>query len=99
MALRALIDEHGTQWTVFAVKPVTAVRATVGMRAELAQGWSCFQSETERRRLPGIPGGWDAMGNDVLLAMPADAPVAPRTSRPRRSQHRAGSPPHSNFHG
>ena len=82
MALRELIDEQGTQWTVFAVKPATAVRAAVGMRAELAQGWLCFQSETERRRLPGIPGGWDAMGSDVLLALLADAIVAPRSSRP-----------------
>jgi hypothetical protein len=84
MALRELIDERGTEWVVFAVRPSSSGRATGGTRAEFAQGWLCFQSETERRRLPGIPAGWDAMDDGALLALLAKAPIAPRVRRAER---------------
>ena len=85
MALRELIDERGTEWVVFAVQPSSRGRATGGTRAEFAQGWLCFQSETERRRLPGVPPGWDAMDDGALLTLLAKSPVAPRV---RRVRHR-----------
>jgi hypothetical protein len=85
MALRELIDEQGTEWVVFAVQPSSGGRATGGTRPEFAQGWLCFQSETERRRLAGVPPGWDAMDDGALLALLAKSPVAPRV---RRARHR-----------
>lgn len=84
MALRELIDAHGTHWAVFAVNPTSAGRATGGTRADLAFGWLCFQSEGERRRLPGIPAGWDRMDDDSLLALLANALVSPKVHRARR---------------
>jgi hypothetical protein len=84
MALRELIDQRGTEWVVFEVLPSTAGRARGGTRVELAQGWLCFQSATERRRLPGIPVGWDAMNDAGLLDLLATAPVAPRAHHDRR---------------
>jgi hypothetical protein len=78
MALRELIDETGTQWMVFAVLPSSASRGTGGTRAELAQGWLCFQSDEERRRSAGIPADWSAMDDGALLALLANAPLAPR---------------------
>ena len=84
MALREVIDERGTAWLVFAVHPSIAGLTTGGTRAELAQGWLCFQSATERRRLPGVPAGWDGMDDDALLASLAMASVAPRVHRARR---------------
>jgi len=84
MALREVIDGRGTEWVVFAVQPSIAGRTTGGTRAELAQGWLCFQSATERRRLPGVPAGWDAMDDGALLALLAVAPVAPRVLRAKR---------------
>jgi hypothetical protein len=85
MALRELIDEGGTHWVVFAVQPTIASRARGGTRAELAQGWLCFQSETERRRIPGIPDGWDTMADGALLALLANATAA--SPVPRASRH------------
>ncbi len=84
MALRELIDERGTQWVVFAVQPTASPRATGGTRADLAQGWICFQCESERRRVPGIPVDWETMDDGALLALLASAPVAPRIPRARR---------------
>jgi hypothetical protein len=86
MALRELVDRNGTTWLVFAVQPTLATRATGGTRAELAQGWLCFQCERERRRIPGIPRDWESMDDRALIALLADAPVAPR---PRRSRRRS----------
>ena len=84
MALRELLDESGTLWLVFAVQPTLATRAMGGTRAELAQGWLCFQCETERRRIPGIPTGWESLDDRALLALLADADVVPLTRRARR---------------
>jgi hypothetical protein len=84
MALRELVDRNGTTWLVFGVQPTLSTRATGGTRAELAQGWLCFQSETERRRIPGIPTGWESMDDRALLALLADADPAPLTRRVRR---------------
>lgn len=84
MALRELIDEGGNHWVVFAVQPTLASRATGGTRAELAQGWLCFQCEIERRRMPGIPDGWEGMSDAELLVMLARAPVAVQAHRGRR---------------
>lgn len=84
MALRELIDDRAIHWVVFAVQPTTAGRAMAGTRADLSRGWLCFQSETERRRLPSIPPGWEAMDDDTLLALLADTPATPRVHRTRR---------------
>jgi hypothetical protein len=80
MALRELIDESGQPWTVFAVQPTVSSRATGGTRPELAQGWLCFQCETERHRIPGIPTGWEALPDGALLALLATAPAMFETS-------------------
>jgi hypothetical protein len=84
MALRELTDVSGTQWIVFAVQPSTSGRATRATRDELALGWLCFQSETERRRLPGIPAGWEVMDDGALVALLAKAPPSPRVHHTRR---------------
>jgi hypothetical protein len=83
MALRELEDEAGIHWVVFEVRPSTAGRAPGGTRAELAEGWLCFQSDGERRRLPGVPNGWESLSDLALLAMLARAPSAPRPRRLR----------------
>lgn len=78
MALREIHDVRGMLWKVFAVRPSTARRVIGGTRAELAQGWLCFQCGDDRRRLPGIPGGWEAMTDEALLALLPLATDAPR---------------------
>jgi len=83
MALRELVDSHGVHWTVFAVRPTYQRRGAGTTRPELAQGWLCFQCDTDRRRLPGIPAGWDSLTDGELLLLLASAPADPRVGRVR----------------
>lgn len=45
----------------------------------LANGWLCFESRGERRRLAPIPLGWERMTDSELEALCAWAAVVPRT--------------------
>jgi hypothetical protein len=79
MPLREIRDANGAIWTIFAVTPSSAGRATGGVRAEFAAGWLCFHCGGERRRLPGIPSNWERLTDDALLALlPATAPAPTR---------------------
>ena len=39
---------------------------SASVSTEYSQGWLCFESEGEKRRLAPVPGGWDAAGPDRL---------------------------------
>jgi hypothetical protein len=69
MALRDLQDEAGGSWIVFPVRPSVSGRATGGTRAELTEGWLCFQCGDERRRSPGIPDDWESLSDSALLLL------------------------------
>lgn len=45
----------------------------------LANGWLCFESRIERRRLAPIPRGWERMTEAELHALCAWATVVPRS--------------------
>ena len=82
MALRELHDESGVLWTIYDVHPSTARHSTLQVRAELASGWLCFQSDAAKRRLVGIPDRWEHMDDSALRSlMTAAALVSARTSK------------------
>lgn len=64
--LRAFTDSTGVEWRVWDVFP-SAGPADVGADAlsgslkntAFANGWLCFESEREKRRLAPIPAGWE----------------------------------------
>ena len=39
---------------------------TTAVSTEFSQGWLCFESEGEKRRLAPVPPGWDEAGPDRL---------------------------------
>jgi hypothetical protein len=41
-------------------------RRTVAVASEFSQGWLCFESEGEKRRLAPVPLGWQEAGPDRL---------------------------------
>jgi hypothetical protein len=41
-------------------------RRTIEVATEFSQGWLCFESEGEKRRLAPVPDGWDESGPDRL---------------------------------
>jgi hypothetical protein len=41
-------------------------RRTIEVASEYSQGWLCFESEGEKRRLAPVPPGWQEAGPDRL---------------------------------
>lgn len=41
-------------------------RRSIEVASEFSQGWLCFESEGEKRRLAPVPDGWDESGPDRL---------------------------------
>jgi hypothetical protein len=85
MAVRDIVDEDGTPWKVWAVTgsaihPKTAAEDFLG---EYAEGWLCFESPTQRRRLARFPQDWDRMADKDLLRLAKAAEVVqPRKHTP-----------------
>ena len=67
MPLRTLTDEDGTLWSVWDVTP--QIQQVVG----LENGWLCFESKGEKRRLTPIPHGWNEMDDPGLKELLASA--------------------------
>ena len=73
--LRVLTDSTGVEWRVWEVVPS---RAAIGQSPKTqshtslsatpyANGWLCFESNAEKRRLAPIPEGWE-LGTPVDIA-------------------------------
>src|SRR5512140_1764898 len=54
-AHRLFLDERGVLWDAFAVMPTTEPRGLARLPEQYQQGWLCFESATEKRRLGPIP--------------------------------------------
>ena len=76
-------DQSGTVWDVFEVHPSQG-RTVSRVPEDFREGWLCFQSANERRRLAPIPPGWREWDVDVLTAA-LDA----TRGIPRRTPHRS----------
>ena len=79
MAVRDVVDEKGVKWRVWAVQrsaihPKTAAEDFLG---DYGEGWLCFESAHERRRLARYPEDWDRLPEKDILAMLARAAVVP----------------------
>jgi hypothetical protein len=65
-AHRVFVDENGVRWDVFAVSPSTDPRGLTRLPEPYQQGWLCFESPTEKRRLGPIPPHWQTATNEQL---------------------------------
>lgn len=74
MAYREFRDSSGALWRTWDTRPNTAAN----VRTRFADGWVCFESERERRRLEPIPDGWTEATEDELWEWLARAEPAPR---------------------
>lgn len=63
--LRTFTDSSGTEWDVFEVHPGSG-RTVSRVPPEFRDGWLCFQSASERRRLAPIPLHWKEWDADAL---------------------------------
>ena len=96
--LRAFRDSTGVEWRVWEVYPSKAVPVTgadeMGRRSLMgsafAEGWLCFESPSEKRRLAPIPQGWEHADHNEMAALwhkaMIVAPRRPRVSDPRSAR-------------
>lgn len=84
MGLRDFVDEQGTSWRVWDVAMERAHRDSPA-NAYLGQyqdGWLCFESATERRRLAHFPEDWLALSEAQLARLLDEALLVPRRRTP-----------------
>jgi hypothetical protein len=82
MTKRNCIDSSDTIWEVFEVYPGTERRTADRVPPAFRDGWLCFQSFTERRRLAPIPPGWDEWDDAALMAASLKGLKTPRRTPP-----------------
>jgi hypothetical protein len=85
MAVRDFVDGSGASWKVWpvtpdALQPKTAAEDYLG---DYGDGWLCFESASERRRLARYPRDWERLSDQELCALLNAAELVPR----RRSSH------------
>jgi hypothetical protein len=74
---RILCDRRGVRWDVFAVYTNAGIAARWRLEPPYSQGWLCFDSVGEKRRLAPIPAQWYRLGNAQLEALGEMADVVP----------------------
>jgi hypothetical protein len=85
MAVRDFLDAEGVRWKVWPVvpemlQPKTAAEDYLG---EYESGWLCFESASQRRRLPEFPSNWEQLSEAELRSLLHVASVVPK----RKSLH------------
>lgn len=80
MAVRDFVDLKGVTWKVwpvtpYSIQPKTAVEDYLG---DYGDGWLCFESNTERRRLASYPPNWDTLSDSGLQQLLKSAAVVPQ---------------------
>jgi hypothetical protein len=79
MAVRDFVDANGISWRVWpvtpdALQPRTAAEDYLG---EYGEGWLCFESASERRRLARYPKDWESLSNEDLCSLLSAAAIVP----------------------
>src|SRR5688500_8369602 len=85
--LRGFTDSTGVEWRVWEVIPSRAAIGTSAVtrsRTSLnstpyANGWLCFESDDQKRRLAPIPAGWElGTPTDISALLMQATPVVTR---------------------
>ena len=84
MAVRDFVDANGVAWRVWpvtpeALQPKTAAEDYLG---DYGDGWLCFESKSERRRLAGYPRDWERLSDAELCSLLRVAAVVPGRKTP-----------------
>ena len=68
--MRQIRDAAGVEWMVYEVNPVVSEWRAAGALPEgYRNGWLCFESQTEKRRLLPPPAGWQDLTIEELTAL------------------------------
>jgi hypothetical protein len=70
MAERSFISPEGVAWQAWDVvpdrHPEWPAHARRHLPQEMASGWICFESDSEKRRMRPIPAGWELWTDEEL---------------------------------
>ncbi len=83
---RTFTDARGIWWDVFAVYPESRPSPHFRLKGTFEQGWLCFDSGTEKRRLSPIPEDWRTVSDAELEQLAARAEVGSRRRGRLRNQ-------------
>ncbi|MFL5469591.1 MAG: hypothetical protein ACJ8AE_07360 [Gemmatimonadaceae bacterium] len=83
MAVRDFVDAKGVKWRVWpvarsSIHPRTAAEDFLG---DFSEGWLCFESADERRRLARFPADWDRLPEPDLQKLLSAAVVVPKRGK------------------
>jgi hypothetical protein len=97
MSHRSFVDESGRKWDAWTVVPTKIERrlASVNVPEErravaeprvrlagaMADGWLCFETANEKRRLAPFPASWERMTDGELCTLCGTAELAPQSRR------------------
>ncbi len=92
MAVRDFVDENGVSWKVWPVtphafKPRTAAEDYLG---DYGDGWLCFESVAERRRLAQYPRDWSNRNDGELSGLLKGAAVVPTRTPAKTAEFKKG---------
>jgi len=87
--LRGFTDTTGVEWRVWEVFPTRnetpssadTLSETSLRETPYANGWLCFESQIEKRRLAPIPIGWEFNDSGLLQQLCAQAQPVPTKKR------------------
>jgi hypothetical protein len=67
--MRQIRDAAGVEWMIYEVTPAMEWRAADALPEGYRNGWLCFESPTEKRRLLPLPEGWQELPTEQLSAL------------------------------
>ena len=76
--MRELRDAAGVDWVVYEVQRNAALHGPE-LPEPLRNGWLCFESRNEKRRLSPIPAGWHDLPTPVLTQLLERATLVKRS--------------------
>jgi hypothetical protein len=88
-AHRAITDERGVIWDVYAVYP--EANLSTKLRGAFQHGWLCFDSGAEKRRLSPIPDNWQRLDDEQMERL-VDSAERARSRRARSGGDEPSSP-------
>ena len=80
--MRQIRDDAGVEWMVYEVNPEAGARRSIDALPEgYRNGWLCFESPTEKRRLTPLPSGWQDLTTEQLGGLLVDAILVRRAAQ------------------
>jgi hypothetical protein len=80
--MREIRDDAGVEWMVYEVQRREGLPSGgPDLPEPLRNGWLCFESATEKRRLTPVPIGWHALPDQDLSTLLADAMLVRRQAQ------------------